>query len=84
MNEIFLGVILFVVLAFMFLLIYRIQTQLLDTTHSALQDIYTQESSSIVNLLKTTWQVMPFVFLILILIYVIYLLSKREQYEYGA
>jgi hypothetical protein len=83
MNEVFLGAILFTIFLFATIFMYRVWTPVLDSAHSAVQDLYGEEQEDIVSRLKIVWQYAPFMFLVLFLIYVIYLVSKREQYEYG-
>ncbi|MCC5994251.1 MAG: hypothetical protein LM587_01515 [Candidatus Aenigmarchaeota archaeon] len=87
MNEVFVGSLIFVVLVFVLIVLYRIFTPVIDTTYSTLNEggffNNSQETNQVVANTRNVWQYAPFAILILFLIYVIYLASKREQYEYG-
>jgi uncharacterized membrane protein len=86
MNEVFIGSLIFVVLVFVLIVLYRIFTPVLDTTYSTLNEggmLNSEETNQVITNTRNVWQYAPFAILILFLIYVIYLASKREQYEYG-
>jgi Ca2+/Na+ antiporter len=89
MNEVFAGSLIFVVLVFSLIVLYRIFTPVIDTTYSTLNEngllngSYQTEINQVITNTRNVWQYAPFALLILFLIYVIYLASKREQYEYG-
>jgi phosphoglycerol transferase MdoB-like AlkP superfamily enzyme len=87
MNEVFVGSLIFVVLVFVLIVLYRIFTPVIDTTYSNLNESgmlgNSTEVNNIISQTRNLWQYAPFALLILFLIYVIYLASKREQYEYG-
>jgi hypothetical protein len=90
MNEVFVGSLIFVVLVFVLIVLYRIFTPVIDTTYSNLNESgayntsYSSETNQVITNTRNVWQYAPFAALILILFYVIYLASKKEQYEYGA
>jgi len=88
MNEVFVGALVFVVFVFSLIVLYRIFTPVIDTTYSNLNESgmlgNSTEVSNIILQTKFLWQYAPLAILILFLFYVIYLVSKKEQYEYGA
>jgi hypothetical protein len=87
MNEVFVGSLIFIVLVFVLIVLYRIFTPVIDATYSNLDESgmlgNSTEVNNIISQTKNLWQYAPLALLILFLIYVIYLASKREQYEYG-
>jgi ABC-type methionine transport system permease subunit len=86
MNEVFIGSLIFVVLVFVLIVLYRVFTPVLDTTYSTLNEggmFNSEEANQVISNTRNVWQYAPFALLILFLIYVIYLASKKEQYEYG-